>query len=61
MVGKRLLLGRKKMAGNVRLEAHIRTETLDVVGGERPALRCGRTVDDDFGDVTHDKKRKRLG
>ena len=35
MVGKRLLLGRKKMAGNVRLEAHIRTETLDVGGGER--------------------------
>ena len=35
MVGKRLLLGRKKMAGNVRLEAHIRTETLDVVSGER--------------------------
>ena len=35
MVGKRLLLGRKKMAGSVRLEAHVRTKTLDVGGGER--------------------------
>ena len=35
MVGKRLLIGRKKMAGSVRLEAHVRTKTLDVGGGER--------------------------
>ena len=35
MVGKRLLMGRKKMAGSVRLEAHVRTKTLDVGGGER--------------------------
>ena len=35
MVGKRLLIGRKKMTGNVRLEAHVRTKTLDVGGGKR--------------------------
>ena len=38
MVGKRLLIGRKKMAGSVRLEAHVRTKTLDVGGGDEDAI-----------------------